>query len=214
MGYRVITTVLEAASSKNLATLADVKAELSITGGQEDSLLNRYIASASVAVGQYCNRVFAAETVKDEIWPDREWYSFQVAGSMHDVHLSRWPVITMTTVVENGKTLTDPAYYRVNQETGIVTRMDQNSYPRDWLAWPLSFTYRAGYETLPPDVVDATIRLVKARYVAKGRDPFLKSETIPGVREATWWVATGTDAGNMPPDVADLLENYRQPVVQ
>lgn len=214
MGYRIITTVVTAATSGDLATLADVKAELGITDGGQDVLIKRYISAASMAVEQFCNRRFAVETVTDEVWPDQEFYSFQVAGSLRNVQLSRWPVVSVGAVTENGETLTEAdGDFRIDKASGTAIRIDGNGYPKDWLAWPLRFTYSGGYSEIPLDVADATIRLVKARYVARGRDPFLKSESIPGVRDATWWVATGSDAGNMPPDVADILENYRQPVV-
>ncbi|ANM12050.1 phage head-tail connector protein [Rhizobium sp. N324] len=214
MGFRIITTVLTPASSADLVTLSDVKAELGLTGGGDDAVLKRYLAGASLAIAQYCNRTFVQETVKDEIWPDREFYAFQVAGSLSDIQLSRWPLSGDVTVTENGDALTSGTDFRVDAKTGIATRIDTNAYPREWQAWPLSFTYTAGYSSIPADVQDAAIRMVKARYMARGRDPFLRSENIPGVRDVSYWIATGSDAGNMPPDVADILDNYRQPVVQ
>ncbi len=213
MGLRSITTVVTPASSYALASLADVKTELGIADTSKDTLLTRYLNYASTTIAQFCNRAFVAETVKDEIWPDREWYSFQVVGQVKDLQLSRWPVVSITEVLENGETLVSGTDYRADNDNGILIRLDTNGYPKPWLAWPLSVTYSAGFAIVPTDVQDATIRLVKARYLAQGRDPFLKSENIPGVRDVAYWVATGGDAGNMPPDVEDILENYRIPVV-
>jgi hypothetical protein len=34
---------------------------------------------------------------------------------------------------------------------------------------------------------------------------------IPGVMDVAYWVPTGADAGNMPPDVIDLLSNFASP---
>lgn len=213
MGITVITTVVTPPTAAALTTLASVKAELSITDSSQDTLLTSYIGSASAAISQFCNRAFGVSTIKDEAWPDREPYSFQFPGSLSSIQLSNWPVVAITTLTENGDALVDGADYRVDKATGTLYRLDGLGYVKPWLAWPIVATYNAGFATIPADIDDAAVRMVKARYLARGRDPFMKQENIPGVREVTYWVATGTDAGNMPPDVADILENYRQPVI-
>lgn len=213
MGYRTITTITVPAGSYDLADIDDVKAELDITGSTQDALLNRYISAASVAIEQYCNRRFVQETVKDEFWPDRELYAFQVSPTIQSLQMSRWPVGAVSSVTENGDALTDATDYRVDKDTGGLWRLDGLAYPFVWKAWPIVATYQGGYSDIPADVQDACIRLVKARYLAKGRDPFMKSESIPGVRDVSYWIATGSDAGNMPPDVADILNNYRQVLI-
>ncbi|MDO1582426.1 phage head-tail connector protein [Rhizobium oryzicola] len=214
MGYRIITTVVTPASSQRLASLDDVKAELGITDATQDALLGRLIDVCSAAAAQFCDRVFPLETVKDEVWPDREPHGCQVLPGIHVLQLSRWPVGTVASVTENGDPLTDGVGYRVDPVVGQVHRFDASGYPCPWRAWPLAVEYEAGYAAVPLDVQDAVIRLVRARYFAKGRDPYLRSESIEGVRSASWWVPTGTDAAAMPPDVADILSNYRQPQVR
>jgi hypothetical protein len=213
MSVRVITTVVTPATSYDLTTLAAVKDELSITGTASDVTLGRYITSASAAIAQYCNRIFPAETVKDEFWPDREVYNYQVPGIVPSLQLTRWPTGTVTSVTENGDTLAIGTDYRVDAANGSLIRLDLMLYPTAWCARPIVATYAGGFAATPADVEDAAIRMVKGRYLAKGRDPLLKQESIPGVREYQLWVATGSDAGNMPPDVADILDNYRVPVV-
>jgi len=213
VGITVIRTVVTPPADPTLTTLAKVKAELSITGSAQDALLTSYIGSASAAIEQFCNRTFGVATIKDEAWPDREVYSFQLPGSLSSIQLSSWPVVAMTSLTENGDALVESTDYRVDKLTGTLYRLDGLGYVKPWLAWPIVGIYSAGFATIPADVDDAAVRMVKARYLAKGRDPFMKQENIPGVREVTYWVATGKDAGNMPPDVADILENYRQPVI-
>jgi len=213
MGIRAITTVQTPASGYDLTTLAVVKDELSITDTSKDTTLSRYITSASAAIAQYCNRVFPSETVKDEFWPDRETYGFQLPGSMMSLQLTRWPVGTVTSVTENGTALVDGTDYRVDKDNGSLIRLGGNAYPTTWLAWPIVAIYAGGFAAIPSDIADAAVRMVKARYLAKGRDPYLKQENIPGVRDYSLWVPTGDEAGNMPPDVADLLDNYRAVIV-
>ncbi len=213
MSIRVITTVIDPASDYTLTSLANVKAELGLTTTDDDATLTRYIKSASKAISQFCNRVFQAETIQDEFWPDRELYSYQVPTSLSSLQLTRWPVVSLTSVTENDGDLSDGTDFRVDPANGLLVRLDGLKYPTGWQAWPISVTYVGGFADTPDDVEDAAIRMVKARYLAKGRDPFLKQENIPGVREVSYWVATGSDAGNMPPDVADILDNYRTPVI-
>lgn len=213
MSVTVISTVMTAAGNYDLTTLENVKAELQITSTADDAILSRYIKGASAAIAQECNRVFQAETVKDEFWPDRELYGFQLPTSLSSLQLSRWPVGIVSGITENGDDLDDGTDFRVDQASGLLIRLDGMKYPTGWQAWPIVATYIGGYTTIPDDVEDAAIRMVKARYLARGRDPFLKQENIPGVREVTYWVATGADAGNFPPDIADILDNYRVPVM-
>jgi hypothetical protein len=214
MGVRVISTVVTpAAGGYDLTTLAIVKDEMNITGTTQDVTLARYIKAASAMITQFCDRVFQSETVKDEFWPDREPHAYQVAGAVPSLQLSRWPVTSITSVTENGSDLVLDTDYKVDKANGSLIRLDGLAYPCPWLAWPIVSTYVGGFATIPEDVSDAAVRLVKARYLSKGRDPLLKQESIPGVRDVSYWIATGNDAGAMPPDVTDMLEGYRQPVI-
>jgi hypothetical protein len=213
MGLKAITTLVSAASSYDLTTLAVVKDELSISDASRDASLKRYITSASAAAAQYCNRRFQVETVKDEFWPDRDFYSSPLPGGVRVIQLSRWPITSAVVVLENGLTLVDGTDYRVDAENGQLIRLDANLYPRSWHAFPISAQYSAGFTDIPVEVEDAVVRMVTKRFSAKGRDSTLKAEDIPGVASRQFWIATGEDAGNMTPDISDVLDNYRVPVV-
>jgi len=81
----------------------------------------------------------------------------------------------------------------------------------------VTWKYISAYApTLPLDIEDAVGRLVWARYAERRRNPFIKAETVDGVGSVQYIVGNpngGSDGGNMPSDVADILNNYRQPVV-
>ncbi len=81
-------------------------------------------------------------------------------------------MISVVSVTENGEALADTVDFRVDAEAGQLVRLNEQTYPTAWRAWPLAVTYRGGFETIPPDVQDAVIRLVKARWIGRGRDPF------------------------------------------
>jgi hypothetical protein len=187
-----------------------VKDELSITDNSKNNLLQRYITSASAAASQYCNRRFQAETVKDQFWPDRDPYPYVIPGGVDILRLSRWPIVSVASVVENGVTLVQDTDFKIDAENGALIRLESaTGYPRKWYALPIEVTFTGGFDTIPDDVEDAVIRMVTRRYSIKGRDPNLKQESVPGVIDRSWWVATGVEAGNITPDISDILDNYR-----
>lgn len=216
--FSVISTVTSAASSHDLTTLSIVKAELNLTStdAARDAVLSRYITEASIAIENFCNRVFAVESMKDRFYPSREVPLQTVTGGIDPIQLTRWPVTTMTSVTEDGEALVEEEDFILDKDKGQIIRLDANSYPTRWGAYPIVAQYAAGYTTAPSDVSDAAIRTVCGRYYARGRDPMLRSETVPGVWEAQYWVASGandTGGANLPPGVQSLLDNYRSPVI-
>lgn len=206
-----ILTVTTAASSYDLTTLANVKAELNITDGASDAVLQRYISGASRAAMQYCNRVFAVEAVSEQFLAGHAGRLMR--GGVNPLQLARWPLVTVASVTENAVLLVLATDYLVDPATGQLTRVDSSSYPQRWQPLPLTVAYSAGYATIPPDLEDAVIRMVTKRWRAKGRDATLKQRSVPGVLEEAYWIATGPDAGNLTPDIEDILSNYRVPLV-
>lgn len=212
MSIQTITTVLTAADSYALTTLDVIRDELGVTDNSKNAKLQRWLTSASAAIAQYCNRVFPVETIQDEFWAQRDPAPVLIVGNIPVLQLSRWPVISVTSVVENGVTLVEGTDFRVDKTNGQLIRLDLNVMPRRWPAWPIAVIYQAGFATIPSDVEEAVIRMVKTRYNARS-DSALKQENIPGVIERSWWIATGSESGNMSPDITDILDNYRVPVV-
>ncbi len=199
-----IVTVTDAASSYDLTTLANAKAELGITDSASDVALRRYISSASVAAANYCDRVFVVETVSEQFIPPQcyPYYSGEI------LQLARFPIIAVTSVTEDDTVLVEDTDFSVDYKTGRLVRLASDGVSIS--VWPIvsiTVVYSAGYTTTPADLEDAVIRMVTQRYSAKGRDSSLRSEEIPGVRSATYWIATGAEAGNITPDVADVLNN-------
>lgn len=99
---------------------------------------------------------------------------------------------------------------------GWLTRLfPLDASPRRWSALPILVVYQAGYaaNAIPDDLQDACIRLVKADWFARLRDPRLRSENVEGVYSTQYWFATGPGGGAFPPDVAEMLDFYRVPVI-
>ncbi len=154
--------------------------------------------------------MFPAETVSEKFLADHP--GWKVYGGVKPLTLARWPLISVTSVTEDSTLLVVGTDYLVDYDNGQLTRLDTSGFPCSWHPLPLTVVYVAGFSVTPADVEDAIIRMVTKRHSAKGRDPALKQESIPGVIEQSWWVATGSEAGNMTPDITDVLDNYRMPV--
>lgn len=210
---QLITTVVDQASSYDLTTLVNVKSELSIasTVTTSDAVLRRYITSASSAAINYCNRVFVVESIQDKYLTKG---ATRLVGDRPDVlQLSRWPISELTSVVVDGTTLVDGTDFLTDLINGQLTKIDSDGNRRNWCGQSITVLYDGGFDAIPADVEDAVIRMVTKRYRAKGRDAALKQRNIPGVLEESFWIATGSDAGNMTPDIADILQNFRVPVI-
>lgn len=210
MAVRVTTVVSAAASTYDLVTLAIVKDELNVTGTGDDAKLRRYIASASLAISSYCNRVFAQETVVDTF--DLARARLQYFGEA-SLQATRWPVISVSSVIQADTTLEAGTDFRVDSDAALLYRLNASGLDTSWLSSPVVVTYDGGFATIPADLQDAAIRLVRGRWFAKDRDPLARSVSIPGVQDIQYWVPTGSDAGNMPSDVVDLIDGYRVPLV-
>jgi uncharacterized phiE125 gp8 family phage protein len=196
-------TIVTPAGSYDLTSLATVKAELEITRGAEDGDLARWIKQASDAIAKHCNRIFARETVSE---------TFRTRCREDGLLLSRFPVTGLISVVENDATLTAADYELAGDGSGGV--LNRLRCDRDW-TWPtgkIVVTYTAGYALvtdLPEGIERAAILLVTHYRSTAGRDAFLRSEEIPGVRTASYQdVPTDFD---FPPEVRGLLDRARKP---
>jgi hypothetical protein len=212
MQRKVISTVVSAAKSYDLTTLDVVNDELSQKNNANAATLKRYLSWASAALSQACNRVFAEETIQDQLWPARD--TWPASARFETLQLSRWPVSSIVSLTEDGVTLVEDTDFVLDPSVGQLSRINtSNGHLIHWNARPKVIQFVAGFSSIPGDLQDACTRMVRNRFQAKGRDSFLMQETIPGVRDARWWIATGNEAGNVPPDIEDLIDNYRVPVV-
>ena len=189
-----------------------VKAVLKITGTTDDDYLALAITQASAAAEAYCGRAFCKETLVD---------TFRIEGmAASRLLLSRRPVVSIASVVEDGITLAT-SQYEVDPISGLLLRLDENDRPGFWASPAKTVvTYTAGFvlpgndgRTLPDDVEAAAIGLVSNSWHGRARDPLVKSETTPGVYEVTYWVASPGASGDLPPDVVAKLSRYMDPTV-
>ncbi len=210
-----VVTVETPASSYLLADREIFKAELQVTGSGADAYIDALIEQASAFVERYCKRVFALETLIEEFWPERDPYPWQVPGGVFTLQLDRWPIVAVASVTEALHTLDQTHDYRVDARKGQLTRLDpRGHYTTSWPPVHISVTYTAGYAKIPADLADAVTRIARARWFARRRDPNLRSETIPGVYEGTYWFGGGPGSSDgLPPDITAILDFYRVPTI-
>lgn len=222
MELLTLSTVVTPAASYDLTDLATVHDELRIPiyTITDDPFLSRAITQISSAISRFCNRVFAVEMLCDTIYPERDAYSYQMPGGIAPLQLSRWPLVSVTSVTITDQSgiatlLVANVDYKIDMLRGWLIRLDPSSaYPVPWSPVQITVTYTAGFSDIPADLVDVVLRLITARYYSRGRDPTLKSQTQPNLGDQTYWVgSTPGVTGPYSDDILSVLESYRQPVV-
>jgi hypothetical protein len=94
---------------------------------------------------------------------------------------------------------------RLNSFTGVSVK---------WEAIPVTVQYKGGYSPIPPDIVDACLRLVTERFRGRGRDPMLVERNQPTLGSERYWVGgLPGQKGAFAPEITSLLDPFRVPVV-
>lgn len=224
-----MVSVVTPASSRDLTTLSWVKTVLNIQGGAEDDFLKKTITQASAAAENYCNRVFASETVQAIFRPQRGYAGSGLSGGFDPLQLPRWPissvssVVTLRTLTDDPETLVLDTDYEINAASGQLGRLNSDGNPRNWEAIKTTVVFAAGYtlpgqavasgiDALPADIEAGVLEIIKGTWFSRERDPAVRSENIPEIMATSYQIAMPTGSG-LPAAAEALLDNYRVPVV-
>jgi hypothetical protein len=207
----IINTV---ATTYDLTTLATVKAELGLTTTAEDANLAIWISQSSNACAAYCDRVFGLETVTETF---RNKFSYFIRNDQNYLNvdyllLTRTPVVSIASFVQDGAALIQDVDYQLDPDTGKLYRLDANDNLTSWRFSKIVIQYNGGYAlvgNLPHNIERACISQVVNTRASAGRDNTVKQESIPGVLETQYWVGTIGQNGALTPDVTALLDPYR-----
>jgi hypothetical protein len=195
-------SVLVPATSSRLTSLDAVKRELSISGTSDDARLLAYIDQASAVIADYLGRPLGRETVAETL---------RLSASSEVIMLSRWPVVSVTSVVEDGVTLAATDY---EIDRSFIYRLLSDERAR-WPAAKIVITYVAGYDLpsgVPSAIERAATQLVVAMNASRGRDPALRSESVEGIGSQSW-LDPRNGGGPLPDGVVALLNPYREVIV-
>ena len=220
-----ILTVVTPAVSKNLTTLANVKAELGIVTDAKDAFLNRYIAVASQAAMRYCGGELLLETVTERFRPFPYIDSASLTNMPEYVHLKRFPVVTIASVWEDAQQILPHTYYpdesmgvweyEVDPPRGRLIRL-QNGIAVRWCFRLLTVNYSGGYvlgSSEGNDLEQGVIEIIKDMWAAQTRDPSVKMEEVSGISRTEYWTGAGKgDDSAWPLKVVDLLGPYKRPI--
>jgi len=207
-----ITRVITPADSQALVSLDDAKVVLGIDAADtsKDAALTQQIDAVSAAVNNYCNRIFAVQVYQDQF---RTVYNWLYPGE--PLRTRQFPIVVddtgvpLVAVSEDG-TAVDVSFWDVYPEEGTLYRLDGDTVT-SWTGTTLLVDYTAGYDPIPADVQGAALEWLTARWFAVGRDPALRSETIPDVISQVYAgeSGAGTSGGAIPPGARDLLAPYK-----
>jgi hypothetical protein len=198
------------ATSVDLTVLATLKAELGITDNSENEQLELWIDQASAACEAYCNRTFAQQTYR-QVFRNRD------SICLPSIVLAHHPVTAIASVTLDGTVLTVDDDYEWEESTGTLYRLSAGDLT-DWNFTTLDVQFTAGYVLigeLPMNIEKACLALAKVLRFNAQRDPSIQSVSIPGVIDTRYALpprpgVSDTTTGNIPPDVAGLLDPYRE----
>lgn len=195
-----------------LTTLTALKAELGITVSTYDTRLTSLILQVSAQIETFLDRQLSRRTLTEIFstpWVETRW------RLERHLWLAAWPVASITSVTDGDSVLTTDDYV-LDAAEGILTR-GAVGYCGMW-APIVTVVYAGGYilpgsvgADLPADIERACLDLATRYHHGGGRDPTLRSETVPGVIEQSWTAVDSVPTvGGLPQDVARSLSSYRR----
>ncbi len=213
MAYlRTIATVTTPPERVALTTVERVKAELAITVDTHDDLLAAKIREASSDIEAQCRRGFGLAGYTERFWGDVDCVEYLV--------LRQYPVVSITNVTVDDVAI-DAGEYRLDPGTGMLYRLDATGLPSAW-SWgkDIVVVYSGGYElpgaenpTLPAVLQAAAVELMTQYWTARGRDPSIRSEDVPGLGAVSYWVGAVGVSGELPPSVMSKILPFRRPQI-
>lgn len=167
--------ILTPATSLRLAAPADLQAEVSGLSADEAGAL---IDQASALIAAHCGQPFGQVEARETFRPGhRPWPLF----------LSRIPVVSVASIVEDGITL--PATdWEADLDQGALRRL-RSDIVSPWTARKVVVTYVAGYALpsgAPSGLARGCIMLATALAERRGTDTGLRSESLDGVATLSW----------------------------
>lgn len=217
--------IVTAEPKPRLTTLARVKADLGITANDTNDLLLQKIDEASaditLALGFTVASESVIETFRNEVSNHTAFSGALYGGRRIDadkLFLRRKAPSVVTTVTLDDDVM-DSAEYYLDKDKGTLNRLDASGYPCDWcFSKSLIVAYMAGYvlpgvsgSNLPPGIEGMTVDLIKEFWFSRKRDPLIKSEDLPGVRQVEYWVGAVGDPSQLPPAIQRKVALYRRP---
>ena len=208
-----ISTVITPAASNWLVSLDDALDELGLTsdGGTQDTQVGRMIGRVSAAISTYCDRVFVRQSYRDQ-------FRYACFSSGVPLILSQAPIAVdedgdLVLIASEDGTAVAAAEWEVNRTAGMLYRLDSAAGAAAWSGSLIVVDYDAGFDLIPEDVQAAALEWMGVRWATRGRDPALRSLSIPDVVAETYFdpaAASSGAAAGMPSTIRNTLDQYRR----
>jgi uncharacterized phiE125 gp8 family phage protein len=221
---RSVVEIVTPAESELLTTLDRVKSELQIATDANDEMLKAKIAEASSDIQAAVGKRLPREDVKETFWHDHDVHPLRAARfgnpAQTTLFLNRTPVSAIASVTVDDIAL-DSSQVRLDPDAGLIDRLSPDGFPCSWcFCKSVIVTYTGGYvlpgntgRSLPYGIEGAVVALVSDYWASRGRDPTLRSESIPGLIDRQFWVGAVGDPGLLPPRVLASITQFRRPAV-
>ena len=184
------TFTVNAASPTGIVSLADAKDHLNITSTTGDEELRRFIGVASAACENYTGRTWRRTT-----------YTETLDGGSAAVVLAHPPVLSVTTVTENGATVAASGYSV--STTGVVARVSGYGLTSWYPGYRnVSVTYVAGAAVVPDSITHGVLEMVRHLWSSQ------RGASLPlSVSASDEW--SPADSFSIPRRVQELWEPHR-----
>lgn len=200
---------LGAAGAYDLITLAQLKINLNITASDKDDLLQSLITDYSEMMkNEMKGRSIPIEKVQDTITLQNDpAYVFVTPNKEPLLRLSRFPIVTIDSLTENGNALVQDTDFRLlTAGSAIIMRLNN----LQWCEGDIVVQYHAGYSTPPRPLQRAITTMARHALLTMNRDPYLKEDETAGIGRKVYWVPTTSVGGSFPPEVQDVLDYYSE----
>lgn len=203
-------TIIDAAPLRTaLVDPETVFAEIGVSAptAEQVSQMETVIAQVSGLIDGFLNRHLAEADITDHFRQPRS----------DTLRLSRWPVVEILQVIEDGSELT-PETWELDEVNGQLWRMvngDRSCWSR---CGATTVSYVGGYilpDELPADIQRAAVDQAKAQFMGGKRDPNLRSFQVPDTFQASFSVGGGDSSGKsrLMAEVEGALAPYRRMAV-
>lgn len=185
-------TITTAAGDPNLLTAEEMRLAVGLASGDtsKDAVLTPLNGRVSRAIAAHC-KVAAGGIAVPTLRQETVTEVFRTGMARRRLMLSRRPIVSVTSVVEDGETLTG-ADYEIESASGLLLRLE-NDEPADWSWQKITVVYVAGWATVPDDLKLAASKLASEIYTVGTRDPNLKRIKVENVEEREFWVSPSSD---------------------
>lgn len=164
-----------------------------------------FAADGSIPVGTTILNVYAKSVTLSQ----------NSATSVTGLSMNTGLQVIQTQAVAQMKALIFGTHFSIDAKTGSLIRINPVlGTSMRWEAQPVTVQYQGGYAQIPADLTDACLRLVTARFKARGRDPMLVEQSQPqSVGMQRFWVGVQAgQTGSLPPEIESIVSQYRVPV--